>query len=241
MGGLDSRPATEEHHEANDASNVSSRGPFKEPVNSITHLLGAVLALVATVGLLLVSDGSPRVMISLAIFGLASVLLFSASTALHAIRAGPRLERWLRRLDHAAIFVLIAGSYTPIALIAMQPDFSGWGWTLFGIVWGIAIAGLVFKLLWIGAPRWLSTALYLAMGWLVVIAIVPVARSLGLANMTWLVLGGLFYTVGAVIYALKKPNIWPGVIGFHELWHVFVLAGWGSHLVIMFRLATLSF
>lgn len=240
QNGPGEKPPREEHHEAHDASNVSSRGPFKEPVNSVTHLIGAVLALVATVLLLLVSDGSPRAIVSLAIFGISSVVLFTSSTLLHAVRAGPNVERWLRRLDHAAIFVLIAGSYTPIALIAMQPDFSGWGWTLFGVVWGIAIAGLVFKLLWIGAPRWLSTALYLAMGWLVVIAIVPVARSLGLTNMTWLIIGGLFYTVGAVIYALKKPNLWPGVLGFHELWHLFVLAGWGSHLVIVFRLATLS-
>lgn len=234
------RETRAEHHEARDASNVAARGPFKEPVNALTHLLGAVVALIATVLLLVVSDGSPRSLVSLAIFGLSSVLLFSSSTLLHAVRAGPELERWLRRLDHAAIFVLIAGSYTPIALMAMQPDFSGWGYTLFGVVWGIAVAGLVFKLLWIGAPRWLSTALYLAMGWLVVIAIVPVARSLGLTNMGWLIAGGLFYTVGAVIYALKRPNPWPGVLGFHELWHLFVLAGWGSHLVIMFRLATLS-
>ncbi len=229
--------AAKEHHEARDAANVAQRGPFKEPVNSITHLIGAVLALVATVALLFVSNGGARAIVSLLIFGLSSVLLFSSSTLLHAVRAGPRLEQWLRRLDHAAIFVLIAGSYTPIALIAMQPQFSGWGWTLFGVVWGIALAGLVFKLLWIGAPRWLSTALYLAMGWLVVIAIVPVARSLGFTNMSWLIAGGLFYTVGAVIYALKRPNPWPGVLGFHELWHLFVLAGWGSHLVMMFRLA----
>lgn len=227
-----------EHHEANDAANVSATGPFKEPVNAITHLVGALFAVAATVALLLVSDGSPRTVVSLAIYGVSSVLLFSASTLLHAVRAGTRLERWLRRLDHAAIFVLIAGSYTPIALIAMQPSFAGWGWTLFGVVWGIALAGLVFKLLWIGAPRWLSTALYLAMGWLVVLAIVPVARSLGLTNMTWLGLGGAFYTVGAVIYGLKRPNPWPGVFGFHELWHLFVLAGWGCHLVMMFRVAT---
>lgn len=225
------------HHESLDAGNVSDKGPFKEPVNSVTHLIGAVLALVATVLLLLVSDGSARSIVSLAIFGVSSVFLFSASTLLHAVRAGPKGEMWLRRMDHAAIFVLIAGSYTPIALIAMQPNFAGWGWSLFGVVWGIALAGLVFKLLWIGAPRWLSTALYLAMGWLVVVAIVPVARSLGVTNMSWLLIGGLFYTVGAVIYALKKPNLWPGVLGFHELWHLFVLVGWGSHLVIMFRLA----
>lgn len=231
--------AEPEHHEAHDATNVARSGPFKEPVNAITHLVGAALALAATVALLVISRGGARATVSLLIFGLSSVLLFSSSTLLHAVRAGPRLERWLRRLDHAAIFVLIAGSYTPIALIAMQPRFSGWGWTLFGVVWGIALAGLIFKLLWIGAPRWLSTALYLAMGWLVVIAIVPVARSLGLTNMTWLIVGGLFYTVGAVIYGSKRPNPWPGVLGFHELWHVFVLVGWGCHLVMMFRLAAL--
>jgi hemolysin III len=150
------------------------------------------------------------------------------------------LERWLRRLDHAAIFVLIAGSYRPSALIAMPPRFSGWGWTLFGLVWGVAVAGLIFKLLWINAPRWLSTALYLAMGWLVVLAIVPVAKSLGVTNMSWLGLGGAFYTVGAVIYATKRPNPWPGVIGFHELWHLFVLAGWACHLVMCFRVAQAS-
>jgi hemolysin III len=198
------------------------------------------MAIGATVSLLLVSDGSPRAIVSLTIFGLASVLLFSASTLLHAVRAGPVLERWLRRLDHAAIFVLIAGSYTPIALLAMQPRFAGWGWTLFGVVWGIALAGLVFKLLWINAPRWLSTALYLAMGWLVVIAIVPVAKSLGVTNMTWLGVGGAFYTVGAVIYGTKRPNPWPGVVGFHELWHLFVLAGWACHLVMVFRVAQAS-
>jgi len=140
-------------------------------------------------------------------------------------------------MDHGAIYGLIAGSYTPIALVAMQPEYATWGWWLFGLVWLFAVGGLLFKTFWLGAPRWLSTALYLAMGWLVVVAIVPVAKALGLENMIWLGIGGFFYSVGAVVYALKRPRLWPATFGYHELWHLFVLAGWGCHLVIMLRLA----
>lgn len=210
---------------------------LREPVNSLTHFFGVLAAVAATVTLLLISGGGARALLSFAIYGFSSILLFSASTLLHAVRAGPNVERWFRRLDHAAIFVLIAGSYTPIALVAMQPRFAGWGWTLFGVVWGVALAGVLFKLLWITAPRWLSTGLYLAMGWLVVAAIVPVARSLGTQSTIWLAVGGLFYTVGAFVYAAKRPDPVPGVFGYHEIWHLFVLAGWGAHLVIMVRLA----
>lgn len=210
---------------------------LREPVNSVTHFIGALAAVAATIALLLISGGGARAVISFTIYGLSSILLFSASTLLHAVRASANVERWFRRLDHAAIFVLIAGSYTPIALVAMQPQFAGWGWTLFGVVWGVALAGVLFKLLWITAPRWLSTGLYLAMGWLVVAAIVPVARSLGMENTIWLAVGGFFYTVGALVYATKRPDPVPGIFGYHEIWHLFVLAGWGSHLVIMICLA----
>ncbi len=221
-------------------STSNTLGPnrgLREPVNALTHLAGAVLALVATIVLVVMARSNSTALVSFVIYGASSVLLFSASTLLHAVRAGPRLERWFRRMDHGAIYGLIAGSYTPIALVAMQPEFSVWGWWLFGLVWLFALGGLLFKTFWLGAPRWLSTALYLAMGWLVVIAIVPVARALGLENMIWLGLGGLFYSVGAVVYALKRPRLWPEVFGYHELWHLFVLAGWGCHLVIMVRVA----
>lgn len=216
---------------------LSRLSVLREPVNSLTHFFGVLAAVAATVALLLISGGGARALVSFAIYGFSSILLFSASTLLHAVRAGPKVERWFRRLDHAAIFLLIAGSYTPIALVAMQPRFAGWGWTLFGVVWGVALAGVLFKLFWITAPRWLSTGLYLAMGWLVVAAIVPVARALGTQSMTWLALGGFFYTVGAIVYATKRPDPVPGVFGYHEIWHLFVLAGWGAHLVIMVRLA----
>ncbi|MBX3139826.1 MAG: hemolysin III family protein [Trueperaceae bacterium] len=209
---------------------------FKEPVNALTHLAGAVLAVGATVALAVLARGDAMAVAAFLVFGATSVLLFTASTLLHAVRAGPGAERWLRRFDHGAIYLLIAGSYTPITLVALQPQRATLGWWLFALVWLCAVGGLVFKTFWLNAPRWLSTALYLAMGWLVVLAIVPVARSLGTANTVWLGLGGLFYSVGAVIYALKRPRLWPGVFGFHELWHLFVLAGWGCHLVMMVRL-----
>jgi len=216
---------------------AAGRRGLREPVNAVTHLVGAVVALCVTVLLVVFADGGALSTFAFALFGGSSVFLFTSSTLLHAVRAGPAGERRLRRLDHAAIFVLIAGTYTPITLVAMQPAYATWGWVLFAVAWGVALAGVVFKMLWIGAPRWLSTALYLAMGWLVVVAIVPVARSLGAAGMTWLGIGGAFYTVGAIIYAMKRPNLAPGVFGFHELWHLFVLAGWAAHVVVMFRVA----
>ena len=210
---------------------------FREPVNTITHLAGALAAAAATVMLQVVGGGGTLERVALALFGASSVLLFTSSTLLHAIRAGPVAESWLRRLDHGAIFVLIAGSYSPVVLIAMQPQFAVWGWSLFGVVWGAAVAGVFFKVFWIGAPRWLSTSLYLLMGWLVIVAVGPVFRALGGTNVLWLSLGGLFYTVGAVIYGSKRPNPLPGVFGYHEIWHLLVLLGWGCHLMLTFRVA----
>lgn len=210
---------------------------FREPVNAGTHLAGAVVAAVATAALALLARDRPLAQAAFLVFGASSVALFGASTLLHAVWAGPRLARWLRRLDHGAIYLLIAGSYTPVTLVAVRPVNPALAWWLFGLAWLLAALGLVFKAFWLGAPRWLSTALYVGMGWLVVVALGPVARALGPANLTWLVLGGAFYTVGAVVYATKRPRLVPGVFGFHELWHLFVLAGWGCHLVMMLRLA----
>lgn len=218
------------------ATGAKRRG-LREPVNSVTHMIGAGLAVIVTVVLLFVADGGVLTYFALSVFGLSSVMLFTASTLLHAVRAGPVGEVWLRRFDHAAIFVLIAGTYTPVLLLALRHTAPVLAWWLFGVVWLIALAGVIFKLYWITAPRWLSTGLYLAMGWLVVLAIVPVARALGVSGMVWLGLGGFFYTVGAVIYGSKRPNPLPGVLGFHEIWHLFVLAGWAANVVMVFQLA----
>lgn len=205
-------------------------------MNGLTHIAGAAVALAATVPLVLLTRGDRLDTAASLVFGLTSVLAFVASSLLHSLWVAPARELWLRRFDHAAIFTLIAGTYTPILVQALRPESPRLAWTVLAVVWAIAACGVVFKLLWIHAPRWLSTALYLLMGWLVVGAIVPVARALGPASVAWMAAGGLAYTVGAVIYGLKRPNLRPG-FGFHELWHVLVLVGWACHAVMVYRVA----
>lgn len=131
------------------------------------------------------------------------------------------------------IFLLIAGSYTPFCL---GPLWGRLGWTLLVLVWTIAAAGIVLKLCWMSAPRWLSTGIYLGMGWLVVLALPPLVRSLTPASLAWLLTGGLLYTIGAAFYGTKWPNPWPGRFGFHEIWHLFVLGGSMSHFLAVVRL-----
>lgn len=206
---------------------------LREPVNSLTHFAGILLSIAGLVALLVLSEGEPWRTVSFAIYGATLILLYTASTLLHSLRVGARAERRLRMFDHAAIFLLIAGSYTPITLVTLQQGSAAWGWTLFGLVWGVAVLGVVFKLFWLEAPRWLSTALYLLMGWLAVVAIVPITQALPPGGLFWLVLGGLFYSVGAVVYGLKKPDWLPGRFGYHELWHLFVLAGSACHFLMM--------
>ncbi len=215
---------------------VTRRRGLREPVNSVTHIVGAVAALVVSVPLVVLTRGDWVDHMATAVFCITSVTLFVASSLLHSLWVSPAREVWLRRFDHAAIFLLIAGTYTPVLLVALRPGSPRLAWTLFAIVWLMAAAGLGFKLAWIEAPRWLSTGIYLLMGWLVVGAIVPVVRALGTTGTVWLVLGGLSYTVGAVIYGLKRPNPWRSV-GFHEIWHVLVLLGWACHTVMVFLVA----
>src|SRR5438094_589265 len=143
-----------------------------------------------------------------------------------------RLARQAERLDHVAIFVLIAGTYTPVCLVTLR---GGWGWSVFGVVWGLALLGLLLKLFFRHLPRWPSTALYVGMGWIAVVAVVPLVQSLPVSGLMWLVAGGVLYTLGAVIYAVKWPDPAPRVFGFHEVFHVFVLAGSITHFVFMMR------
>lgn len=217
-----------------------SRAPFvrwagglKEPFNALSHLVGALLAAVGTIWLLAVAVGRPWHLMAAAIYGAASITLFVASTLLHAVRGRPERVERLRRADHAAIFVLIAGSYTPVALVSLRESGSPWAWPLFITVWVLAVAGVVFKLRWFGGPRWLSTALYVGMGWLAVVAIRPLALSVPTEGIVLLAVGGLLYSVGAVVYALKRPDPAPRTIGYHGLWHLFVLAGWAAHFAMM--------
>ena len=210
---------------------------LREPVNALTHALGVPLALAGLLVLLLLSAGDPWRTVSFAVYGASLVMLYTASTLLHALKLEGRGMRALRIFDHAAIFVLIAGSYTPITLVTLRAISPAWGWTLFGLVWALALAGIAFKLFWIAAPRWLSTGLYLLLGWLALSAVVPLLRALSPAGLLWLAAGGLFYSVGAVIYARQRPDPLPGVFGYHELWHLFVLAGSACHFVMMLGFA----
>lgn len=208
---------------------------FREPINSLTHLAGALLSIVGLVVLLVLSAGEPWRMVSFTIYGVSLILLYTASTLYHSLNVSARVLAALKRFDHIAIFALIAGTYTPVTLVTLQAGKAAWGWSIFGVVWGFALLGFIFKIVWMRAPRWLYTGLYLLMGWLAMIAIMPIAQTMPYGGLVWLGLGGAFYTVGAVIYALKKPNLIPGVFGFHELWHLFVLAGSISHFVMMLK------
>jgi hemolysin III len=190
----------------------------------LTHLLGAVLSVAALVVLvwLAISARDARQLVAFTIFGLSQIALYTASTLYHSLPLSPAGVARLRRIDHMMVFVLIAGTYTPICLVALR---GGWGWSLFGVVWGIALGGLVIKTRWMHAPKWLSTALYLAMGWAVVVAAPVLFDRLPVGAVAWLLAGGIIYSIGAVIYALKRPNLIPGVFDAHALWHLFVLAG----------------
>ncbi|NMB26246.1 MAG: hemolysin III family protein, partial [Firmicutes bacterium] len=160
------------------------------------------------------------------------VLLYSASTIYHSLRVSERWTRILRKIDHSMIYVLIAGSYTPLCLIALQ---GAWRWGLIAGIWVLTTLGIVLKVLWLDAPRWLSTLLYLIMGWLAVVAFGPLARSITWTGVIWLLVGGILYSVGAVIYGTKWPKISSKVFGFHEIFHLFVLGGSAVHFWVMAR------
>ncbi|MEG2140664.1 MAG: hemolysin III family protein [Bilophila sp.] len=206
---------------------------FREPMNGLTHCIGSLLALLATV-LLLVRVANPPLplhLVCFAVFGGAMILLYGASTLYHWLPLSDAGIKHWRRIDHCMIFIYIAATYTPICLIALR---GAWGWSLFGVVWGIALAGLGIKLYWLDAPRWLSTGLYLGMGWMVVVGVYPLVVHLPTGALLWLLAGGLFYSVGAVIYARRRPNL-AACLGFHELFHLFVMAGSLCHFVVMYN------
>jgi len=201
---------------------------IKDPFSGFSHAVGAGLSVagLVTMVVLAVRYGTARHVVSAAIFGAALILLFTASAVYHLVPAGKKGERILRSLDHTMIFMLIAGTYTPFCLVTLKGP---WGWSIFGVVWGLALIGVFLSIFWLHAPRWLSTGIYVLMGWVVIVAVVPLVRSLPAVGLAWLVAGGLAYTIGAVIYGTKKPDPWPGVFGFHEIWHLFVLAGAFCH------------
>lgn len=202
---------------------------IREPVNGLSHLLGLVLAAAGTLFLLGAAQ-RPEQLTAFSIYGSTLILLYAASTLYHSLPLRERPLRALRTVDHIAIYFLIAGTYTPIALLTLN---SRLGWTLLAIVWLIAAAGIPFKLYFLDAPVWLSTATYLVMGYLALVAVIPLVRAVSMSGVLWLVAGGFAYTVGAVIYSRQRPNPFPGWFGHHEIWHVLVLVGSACHFAFM--------
>jgi hemolysin III len=191
-----------------------------------------LLGVAAMVGLVGMSAGEPWRVVAFSLYGASLILLYSTSSIYHWLEVSPPREEWLRRIDHVAIYLLIAGTYTPICLVTLR---GAWGWSLFGIVWGMAISGTVMKLFFRELPRSVYTALYVGMGWLAVVAVVPLVRAFPVAGLAWMLAGGLAYTAGAVVYAVRRPDPFPRVFGFHEIFHVMVLAGSVAHFVFLLR------
>ncbi|MGE5403058.1 MAG: PAQR family membrane homeostasis protein TrhA [Ignavibacteriales bacterium] len=206
------------------------RTKFREPVSGLTHLFAALAALPGGAYLILSRKAGFTEEIPLLIYSFSLVFMLSASAAYHLINMGPNVTRILRKVDHSAIFILIAGTYTPICMNLFGEY---WKWKLLVTVWVIAAAGIVLKIFFIGAPRWISTAVYLAMSWLSVLAGKEILSSFPTGAIMWLFIGGFFYTAGAIIYATKKLDLKPGVFGFHEVWHIFVILGCLSHFILI--------
>lgn len=207
-----------------------SRFHMREPFSGLSHLAGAAMSLAGLVLLLALSGGDPWRTTSFGIYGASLVILYSASATYHLWSADEETLERLRKFDHVGIFLLIAGSYTPVCLVPLRDV---WGWSLLGVVWGIAVLGILAVLFWRGMPIWFDLVLYIVMGWVAILGIGHIAHAIGSAGVWWLISGGVFYTVGAVVYASKRPRLWPNTFGSHDLWHIFVLAGSACHFMMM--------
>lgn len=218
---------------SNDQSVATSDGRrwrAKEPFNAYSHFLGVVLAIPGLLALILkAGDDSFRLTV-LSIYGGSLILLYLASSMFHGLDISEEWNDRLRRFDHMMIFVLIAGSYTPICLITMQ---GLWGWGIFAVVWAVAAAGIVMKIFLPHLPPLATSLIYLGMGWFGVVAFVPLAQIVPFDGLMWLIVGGLIYTAGGIIYAIERPDPYPEVFGHHEIFHIFILGGSAAHFVFM--------
>ncbi|SDZ20374.1 hemolysin III family protein [Bacillus sp. 166amftsu] len=206
----------------------------REPINAFTHLGGAVLSFVALLAMLVkVSVKMPSVstISAVILFGVGMMILYAASTVYHSVVASERVIYFFRKLDHSMIFILIAGTYAPFCLITLE---TANGLLLFVLVYVTAVCGIVFKMFWFSCPRWLSTAIYLMMGWLIVLFFAPLSENLSIEGMLFLVIGGVFYTIGGFIYGAKPKWLEFKYMGHHEIFHVFVLLGSLAHFICVY-------
>lgn len=209
---------------------------IKDPGSAITHFVAMVGAIAAASPLLLKASREPDQLhiVALSVFMCSMILLYAASTIYHTLDISPKVNKLLRKLDHMMIFILIAGTYTPVCMIVLGDKT---GWDLLALVWGIAVAGILIKAFWITCPKWFSSLLYIAMGWVCVLAFTRIVHALPRAGFGWLLAGGIIYTLGGVIYALKLPlfNSRHKNFGSHEIFHLFVMGGSLCHYIMMYQ------
>ena len=214
---------------------IKSPQKLKDPGSAITHFIGMMMAIFAATPLLIKATREPDLihLISLAIFICSMILLYGASTIYHSLDLSEKTNRILRKIDHMMIFILIAGTYTPICLVVLN---NRAGYILCALVWGIALVGIIVKAFWITCPKWFSSVLYIGMGWICVLAFTQLVNALSPAAFGWLLAGGIIYTIGGIIYALKLPifNSKHKGFGSHEIFHLFVLGGSICHFILMY-------
>ncbi len=206
------------------------RSTFKDPISGLTHLASALAALVGGVVLIQVGPAEALARLALLAYGLSLVLLFAASSTYHLVKTSPARELRLRKLDHTAIFLLIAGTYSPVCVIILT---GAWRWGLLSAIWLLATVGIVSKLFYMRAPRWVSVGIYLVMGWLGVVSLGPLLQVLPWPAFLWLLGGGLLYSAGAIVYGTRRLDFFPGTFGFHEVWHLFVTAASAAHFIFV--------
>jgi hemolysin III len=207
---------------------------MKPRLRGVSHQYAFFVAIAAGIALVALAQGM-QARVALAVYAVSLSAMFGASALYHRIDWAPRARAWLQRLDHSMIYVLVAGTYTPFALLVLAPAL---GWTVLGVVWAGALAGIVLSLVWIDAPRWLSAVLYIVLGWVSVVVVPQLWDRAGVMAVALLATGGVLYTIGAVIYARRRPDPAPRVFGYHEVFHVFVIVAATAHFAAI-ALATI--
>ncbi|MCB9763463.1 MAG: hemolysin III family protein [Alphaproteobacteria bacterium] len=206
-------------------------GVFKDPWSATTHFVGFLGALVGCGAILMAGWADPVRLVAGAIYGVALVVLFLASSLYHFFDFGPRANHWLRRVDHAAIFVFIAACYVPISALLLD---GAWQLVLLTGISALGVGGALYKLIWFHAPMWVEMTGYLGLGWLGVLLTPAILAGAGGASVVLMAGGGLAYTLGAVVFILERPDPWPKIFGHHEIWHLFVLAGATAHYFMLY-------
>ncbi len=211
-----------------------SRHVTDDVINACTHLAGAVFALLGSVMLIVKASmaAKPWHIVGFSIYGISLVFLLIASTLHHGVKLSPRNNYVFRVMDYSGIFLLIAGTMTPICMTILRSPI---GWSVLSTAWVVAIIGITLKGAIPTLPKWVTNTLTLAMGWLPIVLAIPLFQATGLIGLSWVVGGGLLYTIGAVLFAIEKPNPVPGRFGFHEIWHLFVLGGMVLHFIFLYQ------